>query len=304
MLTKADALDRIRPRVEDLCEGGSNLNSEVIDEGAEDPGRSDVSPQGSGKNNDSWSAHIHELYKHLAFRSRVFGDFYPFAADGTVGVLSVKHPLSLANKFYLSLLLSANLSYVGKEHHRLTSSFEVLSLEVLKQTLPSGAEAHIFGTSSLLPRRYTGTLWKKINQLAGDLKERVIALESDFAGTDVGDGGLDLVGWCPCGDGLNSMPSVFGQSACTNDWVRKQATSAMESWRRKMTFSACPHNMVFIPYCLRNADGSWHVGSTIQSILIDRLRFVYFLKNKLDVFDSLPSRAFVDEILKGKESVV
>ena len=306
-LSKADALDRIRPRVDDLREGGegvSNQNGQGPPQTSGDQsttGGPDTSP---GQATDAWSTQAHELYKHLAFRSRVFGNFYPFVVNAKQDELSTKVATDLEQKFYISLLLSANLTYIGPKHHQLTSSFEVLSLEVLKRFLPNGAEAHIFGTSPLLPKRYKGTLWKKINQLADDLKERVIAMETDFPPTDVGDGGLDLVGWVPCGDGLNSMLSVFGQSACTDEWKRKQATSTPEAWRRKLTFAACPYNMVFIPFCLRNADGSWHVGSTIQSIMIDRLRFTYFLRDKMDMFQKLPSHEMVDEILKLKEDIV
>jgi hypothetical protein len=291
LLSKADVQDRVRPRADDFQEGGEGLPTSTDDE-----------PR--GKITDNWDAEIIEWYKHLAYRSQAFGDSYPFLINDARDEISTKSNLDLNQKLYVSLLLSANLGYIGADHHRLTSSFEVLSVEVLKGCLPNGAEVHLFGTSPLLPKRYTGNLWTKINKLASDLKERVIAPETDFTATNVGDGGLDIIGWIPCGDEMNGLLAVFGQSACTPHWVRKQASSAPEAWRRRMTFTATPYNMVFIPYCLRNADGTWHVGSSIQSVLMDRQRMIFLLKNRNAFFNDLPSRKMVDEILAQKAGVV
>jgi hypothetical protein len=290
-LSKADVQDRLRPRADDLKEGGDDLR--------------DSAAETSGQKTDEWVSLINEWYRHLEYRQRTFGDFYPFLLSDNGNVLEQKPALDNKHKFYISLLLSANLNYVGRSHHALTTSFEVISLEVLKRCLPQEAEVHIYGTSPLRPpHRYPGNLWAKITRLANDIKEKVIAEESDFASTNVGDGGLDVVGWVPCGDQAGSLLLVFGQSACTPEWVRKQASSSPEAWRRKMTFTAVPYNMVFIPFCLRNSDGSWHSGSTIQSILMDRQRITHFFERKMEVFQELPSRGIVEKILTSKEGVV
>jgi hypothetical protein len=290
-LSQADVQDRLRPRVDDLKEGSGDIV--------------DSSVEVAGEKTDNWVSRVKEWFWQLEYRQKTFGDFYPFELTGNGTLLIKKSDLTQKQKFYISLLLSANLNYVGQKHHALTSSFEVISFEVMKCCLPKEAEVHIYGTSPLRPpHRYPGNLWAKIQKLASDIKEKVIALETDFAATNVGDGGLDIIGWLPCGDKNNSLLLIFGQSACTPDWIRKQATSSPEAWRRKLSFAASPYNMMFIPYCLRNADGTWHAAHTIQSILVDRQRIAHFLKEKLAFFKDLPSYGLVEEILTLKEGVV
>jgi hypothetical protein len=307
LLLKNDALDRIKPRSQDLMEGAEPLGQAASEaDSSFEPQSIEVSAgeSSSAELDDKWTEQIGKLFEHFHFRAKAFGAFYPFTYDSSKGVLSRTSQFDLKQKFYISLLLSANLSYIGKQHHALTNSFEALSEQVVKTFLPHGAEVHVFGTTTLASQRYKGNAWAKVNALAKDLKERVTAPEGDFAPTNVGDSGLDFVAWVPPGDDCGSLLTIFGQCACTDEWVKKQFTSSPESWRTKMTFSAQPHNMIVIPICLRNADGTWHVGSDIRSIMIDRPRVVHCLKDRMDMFEKLPSSKVVDELIQLSQSVV
>ncbi len=288
-ISRSDITDRIRLHTEDLKEGSDDLQNE--------DGELPASI------NDKWTERVNNWFRHIHYRIGSFAEVYPFELSDSNKSLKRKQNLSDSQKLYVYLLLSANLGFISK-HHALTQSFEVVSFEVLKRSLPASAEVYVFGTSPLLPRRYEGNLWARINKLAGDLKEKVVAREVDFATTDVGDGGLDLVAWIPSGDDLSSRLIVFGQCACTDEWVTKQTSSSPEVWRGKIHFSATPYNMVCIPHCLRNADGTWHTGSNIRCIMIDRHRIVHFIKEKLEFFVKLPAMGIVNEVLADKAPVV
>lgn len=115
-----------------------------------------------------------------------------------------------------------------------------------------------FGKNKLNDGDFSGQLWKKIEKLAGHLHETITAKEADFSPQDSGDHGLDLLARIPTGDRAPGTVLMFGQCACTADWVNKQEESSGDSWRNVMTLMSRPLNVIFIPFCLRNSDGSWH----------------------------------------------
>lgn len=290
-VSKADVLDRVRERVEDLGEG--EAQDEDIEE--EEVSRPEI--------NDRWDGRAEDWFRHLIYRSGAFKEFYPFEVLPSGTVIQVRKRLNVKQKLYISFLLASSLGRYSQYQDDLTRSFEKLSYPALRTCLPSHASVHIFGTSEQTGK-YKGKLWNKIKTLAEDLCETVRAKEEDFAPSDTGDNGLDVVGWVPFEDKNSGRLIIFGQCACTPNWIHKQRDSDASRWQNFISLKAPSSNMVFIPYCFRSANGTWHNESDIVgSILVDRLRFVHLLRKNMDDFKVQPSYKVVDDILSQRESV-
>lgn len=68
-----------------------------------------------------------------------------------------------------------------------------------------------------------------------------------------------------------------------------------------MTLTSHPLNVIFIPFCLRNSDGSWHrPGDQRGHVMMDRQRLLFMLKGSEDALLKLPAFTAVDELLKTK----
>lgn len=299
-ISKDDMLDRITEG-KDLDARDDGVGPEI---GGDQEGLDDLA--NVAQHNDRQAHRVDEIFTHLEYRQATYKDFYPFTVIGHSDVLAVRRPLTIKHKFYTFFLLSSNLRYVPRTTQEvLTDDFELVSAAVLRQCLPKGANVHVFGKNSHTPARYRGLLWDKINRLAEDLGEIVHVPKSDFRPSDSGDNGLDIVGWVPTGDDVGGYLLVFGQCACTDQWVAKQHSSSADAWRPIMTFKAPPSNMAFVPFCLRQSNGSWSASSDIHgSILIDRLRFIHFLQHGYTLLKGQRSYSVIQDVLRQRESVV
>ena len=107
---------------------------------------------------------------------------------------------------------------------------------VIREILPVTAKVYYFhgaGRSG----RYKGKLFQKLTILASDLFEGMTVAADDFDDNDVGDGGLDLVGWVPMTDSSPGLLLCFAQCACTDKWVKKQREPM--AVHQVMTVSVC-----------------------------------------------------------------
>jgi len=198
-------------------------------------------------------------------------------------------------------LMSSNLRYFGERESDLTASFEVICVELFKALSPRSAVVSLFGANKLNDGELSGKLWDKIQKLAVRLHEQVLAKETDFDKHDSGDHGLDLISYVPTGDGEPGTTLMLGQCACTTEWVSKQDSSSGDSWRNVITIMSRPLNVIFIPFCLRNSDGSWHrPGDQRGHVMMDRQRLLFLLKGGEDALLKLPAFTAVDELLKTK----
>jgi len=296
-ISKADVWDIIQERRdlgEDTDEFNGN-NSDLQDEMASLP----------ALRKDKMALNVDDWFKHLQYRRGAFKEFYPFFLSENGNALSCYKRMTLKHKLYVFLLLSSNLGYINKWHRNaLTSSFEMASSAALQSYLPKEAKVYVFGKNSSNTGRYSGKLWYKIQKLAQDLKESVICRENEFDPVDTGDNGLDVVGWVPLGDSARGFLTVFGQCACTLEWVSKQHSSSEPSWADVITLKAQLNNLIFIPYCFRDATGAWHRERDIKkSILIDRLRMVYLLRKKNTLLRDIPY-SLVDQALAQTEPII
>lgn len=245
-----------------------------------------------------------DVFEHLSYRAVTFGTAYPFDVDtGTLKRLRRRADLDGPQLLYVFLLLASGLRYVpGRRRHQVTTPFERLVAEALRQWLPEDAEVHIFGTSADDAGRYTGTMWEKITRLASDLGETVLLTKEDFNVRDTGDLGLDIVAWFPLGDAQPGLPVWFAQATCEAEWKHKQHESG-RSWQSYLKESAPRGNLLFIPFCFRDPTGRWFDPKwPTASVIIDRQRMVWLLRNASGPLAPVPYD-FVNEALAYDEAV-
>jgi hypothetical protein len=298
VFSTSDFLDDYKQRTNDLNEGKGTKRDkdEFLDSSFRDVPKSDK--------NLIFTKNCFRLFPS---RIVIFKKYYPFQLSGDQKTLILRPNLTLKHKHYLFLLFSSALRYTLDFKSELTSSFELFSLRILEQLMPETAQVHLFGSSNSLikNKRYIGSMWEKVVKLSEDLNEGTPkAKKNDFPNNDNGDGGLDFIGWISNGDNHPHLITYTGQAACTEDWDYKQFSSSYEAWKNKIPFSVRPINIVFVPHCLRDADGSWHRRSDIgDCLLLDRQRLLHHFRNDGKYFEKLPSFKAVNELIKQKESV-
>lgn len=314
IVTKADVLDRQRDESDFHMDSTESIIEAETNELEDDEYEIDEIEAGLpglriSESRDKEERELDDLFRHLSYRESAFREFYPFMI-GHDGQTCYRHAsLSEKHKFYIFLLLASNLNYFPRRHHILTRTFEIVSWAALREFLPNSAEVHLFRPIGEMRRKHThykGNLWNRMKILADDLRERLIVEERHVSSRDTGDGGVDLVGWVPAGDNLTGgLFCVFAQCACTDEWVTKQNSSKVDAWRLKLTFTSPPSNMIFIPFCFRNASGEWWRPQEIsQSILVDRVRLVYYLRENYPIWAEFSGYRFVENLLGQYEALV
>ena len=255
---------------------------------------------------DSSSLFISDCFRNLEYRTSVFGESYPFNLIENGKILQCKREFSESNRLYLFLLLASNLMYVDNKNSSLISStFEVVSLEALRNYLPSRASTIFFGTNPKNRNiRFSGKLSLKIRNLAEDLNELCLVNDNDFDPHNTGDSGLDLVGYLPFKDNAQGMLYIFCQCACTEEWQSKQHDCSYQSWANKIKFTSFFSHMIFTPFCYRTALGHWFDLLKIKSsILVDRVRIIDLLVSSADSLTRLGELPFVSASFKQKQSL-
>lgn len=257
------------------------LNSEGLDEAEPDSRDEDeLTGETVAETNDKLVAKAREVFESLAERESAYGVTYPFELNSDSDTLMLRDE-STARDLYVFLAICSGLRYVpsGADRTSLTSRYEAACLIAIRSQLGKRAEVHLFGKNAeLLEGRYTGRLNGKITKLAADLNEKIRFDPDDFGPKDFGDNGLDIVAWIPTGDNLNGKVVVFGQCACTPEWVTKQHSSSDDAWYEVITLQSRPVNMCFIPYDFRRADGRWFKAASIKrTSIVDRRRLFHYL---------------------------
>ena len=241
-----------------------------------------------------------DVFAHLDYRARTFDAAYPFEVHtGSLGRLR-RRRASKRRQLYVFLLLASSLRNVPiKRRSSFTSPFERLAAEVLRAWLPKGAEVHPFGTGDSRSR-YRGTMWQKLETLSSDLNERIGVDESSFAPTDTGDLGLDVVAWLPLGDTEPSLPVWFAQVTCQKDWKAKQYESG-KAWESYLSMRAPRGNLLFVPYCFRDAAGRWYDPKwPVAAVVLDRQRVLWLLRAAKSI-KSIPYE-LITEIMRFREA--
>ena len=252
---------------------------------------------------DDLDALTEDLFRYLEHRTIAFGNSYPFRIDNDRKNLIVR-PTSKTRRLYAFLLVAASLRYFKQLIPSVTTDFETLSKVALQEILPTYADTHFFHGAGRSSNRYHGKLFTKVVRLSTDLGEHVIVEEKEFRDADVGDGGLDLVGWVSLKDPAAGRPLYFCQCACTPQWVTKQHSASAEQWRQTLTFKSPPLTISFIPFCYRTPQGDWYASHKVVSILIDRLRFINIVGPATKSLANYNSIKKVTQLLKRAEPSV
>lgn len=245
--------------------------------GDDEPDQTDAAEDGAEKN-DRQEQHAAFCFKHLRWREKVFDAHWPFNIDEHAREICVKDDLTEPQRFYLSLLLSASLSYVPKTRWPvLTGLFEQASTEILKHLMPRGAEVHAFGAAQTT--RYTGHLFDRLTKLTNDVRGSLDLKKTHFAEHDSGDGGLDIVAWHNLGDERKGMPIAFAQCGCTaSGWPDKMLQASPARLGGHLCTLHEWATYYFMPLDLSTEIDDkmdWQGFSDFgRAIVIDRLRFI------------------------------
>ncbi|GAA2579511.1 hypothetical protein GCM10010435_65830 [Winogradskya consettensis] len=229
--------------------------------------------------NDKFQRHAREVFNYLAGRALRYDDTYPFELSANGRILT-KRSLTDPRIVYLFLLVCSSFKYVPRSAMvSLAGRFEWLCLAAAKLSLPSEAEVHLFGKNPLgVPSRYVGSLVNKLNQLADDLCEVAVFKPAKFKAGNTGDWGLDIVAWLPSGDRAVGRMILFGQCACTAEWVTKQQTVGDNRWNKIISITVPPVAVCYIPFDFRDPSGDWYNEHQIfRSYIVDRWRLMYAL---------------------------
>ena len=245
---------------------------------------------------------VKDWFTSLANRAQMLGDDYPFEVNAENSKLMLRAKITPTHRLYVALLMMANLHYFSKNVAALTASFETLGLAVFRWLLPSHAEVHHFGKGPDNQGRYQGHIWEKIKRLGEDIGCTTVCTKEQFAPTDNGDGGLDLVGWVDFSDAVPGRLLLLGQCACTPEWPKKQDEASGTRWAEKLDFVTKPMTVILIPYFLRTQSGAWHRRTDFSGhLVVDRLRMLRSLAPSAAKFSKLSALKHVTECLANKE---
>lgn len=275
---------------------GDSLDDETDDD--EDAAVA-AEPETDEPADEKLDAKAEDLFRHLKYRESAFGRKYPFAVDMDHRRITLERTTG-PSRLYLFLLLASNLRYFNSLTHRLTTDFETVSRIALGRMLPKVAKVYLFhgaGRSG----RYKGHLFTKLALLAGDLYETMTVEEDDFEDGDVGDGGLDLIGWVPMPDNSPGLLLCLAQCACTDKWVKKQRETM--AINEVMTVKGNPARLTFIPFCFRKPNGEWFSKHKVETVVLDRLRLLHLL-NTSRQYQRLESFKKIGDLIEGTEPLI
>lgn len=291
VMSKDDMIDEVRQIAEDYIDENSESEDNDIDESELDL---------------EWETRAYNWLEYFQNRKLVYSNYYPFEVDADL--ISLKQRITYKRKIYVSLLLSSNLNNSkSKSTQKLTSSFEYISLQAFKESLPKNAKSFLFGKNPLNKgRKYSSKLPKKIEKLGKELGGLEVTFnEEDFHPKDSGDGGLDIFGYIPL-DNRNkrNVPLFFGQCACSKNWKKKIHECDASTWKSNLNFSKStePSHMIFIPYSIRNIEGHWiNHRDHRNAVIFDRERIISNLNDGKQIFfKKLPANEVVDNLIKHR----
>lgn len=252
--------------------------------------------------NDEDERLVDGIFRLLIERSQLFGTDYPFHIHHNDHIiLKAEQDISDRNKIYIYLLISSSLNIFSSFQSELTTEFESLCTEVLRNFLPTHAVVKSFGKNS----DYNGTAVQKISALAADMK---IPIDDDgyneISDRGTQEKGLDIVGWIPFSDTVANFLSIFVQCACGKDWNKKLTeTKRYNNYFRFHRLK--PIHSLFIPYSLVSFNKStfYRNDEFDNGLIFERKRILNYISDEL-FFDLFESKLLVDKCIKYQESIV
>ncbi len=253
--------------------------------------------------NDHWESRISEWFILLDVRQSEYGRMYPFIVENNT--IKLSQEMDNQKSGYLFLLLSSTRNYID-DNNLLTTDFERVSYEVLKDYLPSYAQVFQFGKSNVSHVRYSGHITEKIDKLAEDLKSEPKYKPHFFAPTNNGDGGLDIVSWVSFPQDINqcNIQVYLAQCATGDNWLSKQ-DDTHKFPTKYINFDGFVNYIMFIPYDGRNIDREFTEESKMGTYLFfDRFRLLTIL-NDYSVFETISSfNDIVQKVIDYEEDII
>lgn len=238
-----------------------------------------------------------EVVNFSLTRASDFGSAYPFKVSNALDLVSFDCDDSAAQHTYLRLLLASCMRHIPKTHQgEIARAFEEACFAIFSKLMPNGAEVRATWAHGGAEAPYTGNLYEKMRQIAGDLRCTPNFEADDFKDRDTGDGGIDLIAWHPMADSRDGMPIAFAQCGCSrDDWRSKQVEAAPTKHRRHLPVMHPWATYYFMPQDLRRADGDFAYKSDIgEAIIVDRLRLVR-LATQYGLHEALPEMPLLEE---------
>ncbi len=284
-------LDDSCQRADDLGEGDFENNQEI-------------KKLPKAQKNDKWESIAADSFRVIESRINLFGDLYPFTLTPNKKAINLKENID-KEQVYIFLLLCSDLKYTLKFKKELTSSFELVSLEVMTKIFPNG-EIHLFGSSNTEDEDTewkSNKLWDKLEWMEVFLNEKLKISKDQISKHDMGDRGIDIIGKIPIGDKLSHIPLLFAQCACSpKDWIVKQDSMKFDSWYELITMSTDPNYLMFIPQSYRDSKGEWHDRTKIKRTnVFDRYRILKNTENH-EAFKKFTAYPILETMLIKKES--
>ncbi|TCD01223.1 hypothetical protein [Pedobacter psychroterrae] len=286
-VSATDILDRLKD------EGVFVLKEKDNNTDDEDKDRAEV--------NDKYEIFMDQIFRLINERANLFGSDYPFLVHNDKIILEDKKRITERHRVYIFLLLSSSLNIFSLFQPELTTEFEIVCFEVLKNFLPDHAIVKSFGKKS----DYQGSAVQKIQALADDLK---IKIDEDGFNEISKKGnqekGLDLIGWIPFDDIVPNFLAILAQCACGKDWNKKlHETSRYNNYMRFHRLN--PLHSMFIPYSLVSyLKPIFFRNDEIDNRLIfERKRILNYL-NDLTFFQDMETRILIDKCIEFEEAVI
>jgi len=228
-----------------------------------------------GMKKDKDFALIELIFSIINERSILYSEDYPFAYNKNANSIILKQNLSFKNKLYISLLISSKLNIFNVFKTDLTTDFETLSYNVLKNYLPQTAVVKEFGKNTV----YQGNAIEKIRQLANDLDLQIDNYElNQVSERNTKERGLDIIGWLPFADKCGNKVTFLCQCACGKEYESKQHdTRRFENYLK--FYKTKPQHTIFIPYSLINVQEKkfYHSDLIEQDYLVfERKRIIEY----------------------------
>ncbi len=258
--------------------------------------------QDQSEANDEHERFIDGVFRLINERAQLFDDDYPFLVHNNEHlILKEEAIITERNKIYIYLLLSSSLNIFSPFQSELTTEFEALCTEVLRNFLPQHAVVKSFGKNS----DYRGTAVEKISALAQDM-----SIPIDHDGFDeisergTQEKGLDLVGWIPFADTVANFLSVFVQCACGKDWHKKLTET--RRYNNYFKFHRLkPIHSLFVPYNLVSFGRNtfYRNDEFDNGLIFERKRILNYLSNT-DFFNDFETKLLVDKCIEYQEDIV
>jgi hypothetical protein len=218
---------------------------------------------------DDWATQVFEI---IETRIEIFGDSYPFMFEKKS--VRIRSRLSTCQQMYLMLLMCSNLPYFRDFTTVLTSDFEQVSFEALRNFLPDFANVRQLGKNS----DYKGTAHQKILAIADELNVKVNEHELEKVEGNQ-ERGLDVVGWIPFSDRYANFLCILGQCACGKDWNTKFSESRRFEFSYFAFKKLYPIHAMFIPRSLFHNKDFFQSDEICATLVFDRSRILSLISD-------------------------